>query len=656
MRKSSRLGPTEAISASVEEEVSAEKKWTKLDRLEAFQEVLASHVYGPDGGMDVLMAEELRQLEADESGEVEEGRVEEFVSSGALQPNSFDSGLSKAMWKTNWHEEDAVFLRDLGHSNDMLVKAMGLTNRQVDRAWEGILKSQEGGKPTRGSLPIPAAMMGDHLKGGGVAWGALETAAGLKRRWRPNYSVLRRTLEEIKVLRPDFAPRSIMDFGCGSGASSIASIRSFPSISMVHGVDRSLSQRQAFEAIVPAASDLTPNPNSGASDSTRRLLMTPSFEKDGVYDLVVCTYTMSELQTAQDAAVLAERLYEKVPPGGVLVLVEPGNPLGFRNIIAARRALLGIDVHGGREWDSVDGYEEVDKNKNYSYDEWGVEDDDDDDSDSDYESDDESEDSDGNFSSYTYEVRDGNIIQVEDEDSPSLDDDLERESDRNRQRQKRLDRPLGTMANEPTDAEIIAPCSHKRECPIFDESVGGGTRVHMCNFSQMVFNERTSTGRSEYFSYLVVRRKQPEEDGGNEAEVNWQSQLGRLVRNPKKKKKHVILDTCSPAGIIQQTVTKGKFKRGLYRAARKATGGGLFPNVVDDSDRLSKKERSGSGLRTHDSAINLDDWGQYEEVEEGDDHYEDEEDVEFDSEEYQRQMQLYEEELNLLKSVDTKKK
>ena len=55
---------------------------------------------------------------------------------------------------------------------------------------------------------------------------------------------------------------------------------------------------------------------------------------------------------------------------------------------------------------------------------------------------------------------------------------------------------------------------------------------------------------------------------------------GRLIRNPRKNKGHVLLDMCTPIGTLERVVVaKGASKPlpGKYMAARKAQWGGLWP-------------------------------------------------------------------------------
>lgn len=67
------------------------------------------------------------------------------------------------------------------------------------------------------------------------------------------------------------------------------------------------------------------------------LSMIPSGER-GKFDLILLGYVLQEVQTAQARQLIIEALWQRLKDGGVLVLVEPGSPKGFRF------------VHSFREW------------------------------------------------------------------------------------------------------------------------------------------------------------------------------------------------------------------------------------------------------------------------------------------------------------------
>ncbi|CAN6615794.1 probable S-adenosyl-L-methionine-dependent RNA methyltransferase Rsm22p, mitochondrial [Trichomonascus vanleenenianus] len=75
-------------------------------------------------------------------------------------------------------------------------------------------------------------------------------------------------------------------------------------------------------------------------------------------------------------------------------------------------------------------------------------------------------------------------------------------------------------------------------------------------------------------SYLIVKRMET----GNDGSVGTPDDLWpRILRTPMKRDKHVVMEVCSPSSQVEQwTVTKGYSKQ-AYHDARKADGGDLWP-------------------------------------------------------------------------------
>mmetsp|Transcript_7327 Transcript_7327/g.16609 ORF Transcript_7327/g.16609 Transcript_7327/m.16609 type:complete len:1010 (-) Transcript_7327:60-3089(-) len=60
----------------------------------------------------------------------------------------------------------------------------------------------------------------------------------------------------------------------------------------------------------------------------------------GSFDLILCSYTMSELPNIPSSLAAAALLWEKLAPNGVIVFVEPGTPDGFGALRSVRSMLL----------------------------------------------------------------------------------------------------------------------------------------------------------------------------------------------------------------------------------------------------------------------------------------------------------------------------
>jgi ribosomal protein RSM22 (predicted rRNA methylase) len=60
----------------------------------------------------------------------------------------------------------------------------------------------------------------------------------------------------------------------------------------------------------------------------------------GSFDLILCSYTLTELPSVPASLAAATLLWEKLAPNGVLVIVEPGTPDGFGMLRSVRSMLL----------------------------------------------------------------------------------------------------------------------------------------------------------------------------------------------------------------------------------------------------------------------------------------------------------------------------
>ena len=243
----------------------------------------------------------------------------------------------------------------------------------------------------------------------------------------------------------------------------------------------------------------------------------PAAHEHEPFDLVGSTYALGPLtDEARQSAI--HTLWQRTAPGGMLLLIEPATVDGFNTILGAREQLTG-----------------------------------------------------------------GGGTQLADDAAGAL---------------------------HPSDrGEIVAPCPHAQSCPL---APGSGkllpwmradkrTRSLVCHTSQLVnescarayLQRRQRRGRerrrkNESFCYLVVRRpatqdgasaaaeravddaSQPDEDGDA---GGW----ARVIRQPRKRGGHVLLDICQPSGsAVSGTVTRRKTDHRYYRLARKARQGDTF--------------------------------------------------------------------------------
>lgn len=182
-----------------------------------------------------------------------------------------------------------------------------------------------------GSHRSGAAMLSRTYRSGGAS-ASIDLAAYLVARLPATYAAVARMLEEVKKLRPGFAPRSLLDAGCGPGTASWAAAICWESIESIRLFDNNRD-------FLDIAAKL-------ARASGHAALQNAKAEQGSILDpappagLVIASYALAELpeSSAVQAALALWRA-----TGDTLVLIEPGTPDGFARIVAARTALL---AHG----------------------------------------------------------------------------------------------------------------------------------------------------------------------------------------------------------------------------------------------------------------------------------------------------------------------
>ena len=144
------------------------------------------------------------------------------------------------------------------------------------------------------------------------------------------YAAVTASLNALVEIRPDFAPKSLLDVGAGPGTATWAAAEAFPSL-------QDFTLLDANDALRTLALDL-------ARDSTRlrgigyeRGEARTALAKADAADLVVASYMIGETGEAEQRA-LAELMWAMTTD--TLLVVEPGTPAGYGRIIALRDHLI----------------------------------------------------------------------------------------------------------------------------------------------------------------------------------------------------------------------------------------------------------------------------------------------------------------------------
>ncbi|KAK9455098.1 hypothetical protein V1511DRAFT_499448 [Dipodascopsis uninucleata] len=315
------------------------------------------------------------------------------------------------------------------------------------------------------------------------------------------------------------------------------------------------------------------------------------------YDLVIAQNHLlhpTEKGHARSDAV-TKRLLELLAPNGILVLIERGNPFGFERIARARELILRpegphpVRINTEKAVRNAELYR-----KAFPLGERKV---------------------------FTHDDSEDMELVIEDSDEPISAEEL---AEFRAIFQEEADR---TSTKQVTKGmRVIAPCAHHRHCPMqygsCDED--NSKRLRWCHFPQKLqkpkwlldlkrgkklaipwklsdsdsrVNQRAAlnlagkgrVGSKNYevarLSYIVFQKadsldteKNTEVDT-NETDTFMQQESmhwPRLIHQPLKRDKHVILDLCSRHGSIERWVVSKSSSQQDYHDARKANWGDLW--------------------------------------------------------------------------------
>jgi ribosomal protein RSM22 (predicted rRNA methylase) len=141
-------------------------------------------------------------------------------------------------------------------------------------------------------------------------------------------------LRQVQASLPGWTPRSLLDFGAGTGGAAWAAVATLASIGRVTLLEQSADAVRLGKAIL-AESDA----NTLRSASWLRWQLAAgdrSVASLPAADLATAAYLIGEL-TDQQQASLVDLAAAAAP---AVLLVEPGSPAGHRRILAARARLL----------------------------------------------------------------------------------------------------------------------------------------------------------------------------------------------------------------------------------------------------------------------------------------------------------------------------
>lgn len=399
-----------------------------------------------------------------------------------------------------------------------------------------------------------------------VLYGPSEALAAANFRMFANFSIIRRVLQESNSLLGSgyFRPKHVLDFGIGTGSASAAALNVWSDIEWIHGVDASQTMREC------ASTMLSKLAQDEESQSSLRVTLSAHLSSElasPAFDLALFAYTATELPHNAATLAAAAVLWEKLKPGGLFVMVEPGTPDGFSSVRMVRGMLLDCSPPGKEE----DGNDECHTIAPCTHNGKCPM---------------ERFDGAPTRKKQQIDVTDANDEKDENEaDASDIDDADDMKTKKGFCSFVQTMPSLGGKSKGEKFSYFVAQKRVAGQSTKDDSSFSTVDVVSHLKKSQMVETEEEY--KQTLLSALELESRYIDSDEDSlgleflRGDKNRMSHA-RVIHAPRKNRGHILIDCCaSPGRIVRHKISKSMSKRspGLYTAARKCRWGGFWPNI-----------------------------------------------------------------------------
>lgn len=502
-----------------------------------------------------------------------------------------DNGGVNMPWKTllemparaSWRVATARLPEPLADAQNTILNETYRTQKQHRRTYEEIMLAHKGlvNRRERERLRIvgnskykPQEVKKDAAVHP-VFYGPEETLASFRFRLHANYSVTKRVLEECSSLlgRENWSPKRVIDFGVGCGSASAAAMDMWDNIEWMHGIDSSQTMCEGAKTFLD---DLG---SKGEKETVPRITMSTHLSAEAAstpFDLALFAYTATELAQGASTLTAAAILWGKLRPGGIFVMIEPGTPDGFSSIRTVRNMLLDCCPPDGEQ---LEGEEECHilapcthngscpmerfslpgKRRDQDKETEKVTDGDSDDSDLEEDDDDDDDESTvrNGFCSFVQTMPGGKASSKGEKFSYIV-------------AQKRIAGQSSEVPHTFDDVSLTDLLLRTKALGKGKEREGNSLEVEQLLREATELESRYLDSDDDGLGLELLRGDQS------------RSSFGRIINAPKKRKGHVLIDSCAgPGRIVTHLIPKSMSKGapGIYSAARKSRWGGFWPNL-----------------------------------------------------------------------------
>lgn len=144
-------------------------------------------------------------------------------------------------------------------------------------------------------------------------------------RFPATFAACIKVFEEIKMRMPDFSFRRLLDVGAGPGSASWAALQVFGELSSLYLMERESEAIAIGKKLAECGSDIWKQAEWMATSIEEALIP--------AVDAAVLSYVIGEM-SRESVQNLVQRLWKSAV--SVIVVVEPGTPRGYQNVLAVR--------------------------------------------------------------------------------------------------------------------------------------------------------------------------------------------------------------------------------------------------------------------------------------------------------------------------------
>lgn len=155
--------------------------------------------------------------------------------------------------------------------------------------------------------------------------------AYLARKLPENYCQMYRILLEVRKKMPNKIFTNILDFGAGLGGSSHAINQIFEGVKLICNIEKSKEMKVLGKFLTQDYNNIIYKQDLSLAESTNQ---------NKKFDMIILSCVLEELADANERLITIESLWDMLDDEGVLVVNEPGSPMGFRFINDVRKILI----------------------------------------------------------------------------------------------------------------------------------------------------------------------------------------------------------------------------------------------------------------------------------------------------------------------------